>query len=154
MPKHLRCSSHTLNLLATSDVNSVLNSNIPLRTRHTSILNKCNELWKCAARPKSAEVLQKILGHTLSYPTVTRWNSFFNSISQILSISKDNLTKLYRDLNLKENLKGADLLYLQEYCCILKPIAETVDFLQGDTHTYFGYLIQSITSLKTKLIKV
>ena len=154
LPRHVRCSSHTLNLLATTDVNAALNTSLSMRSRHTNILAKCSNLWKLASKPKSAEILKKVLGHSLSYPTVTRWNSFYDSVSQILSISKENMNKLTEELQLKEPLKDADKAYLQEYCKILKPVAETVDFLQGENNTYFGFIIPSITSLRLKLQKI
>lgn len=154
LPRHLSCASHTFNLLATTDVNFVINSSAIMRSRHTNILHKFSDLWKYASKPKSAEVLENVLGHSLIYPTVTRWNSFYDSISQILSISKENMNKLSDELQIKEPLKDADTGYLQEYCAILKPVAETVDFLQDESNTYFGYLIPSITSLQLKLQKV
>lgn len=36
----------------------------------------------------------------------------------------------------------------------MKPLAETLDFLQGDQNTYYGYLLPSIISMYTKLEKI
>lgn len=40
--------------------------------------------------------------------------------------------------------------YLDEYCVVVKPLAETLDFLQGETNTYFRVLLSSITPLVNK----
>ncbi len=51
-------------------------------------MEKCNELWNSAGRPKSAEVIQEVLGHTLTRPGPTRWNSLFDSLKNILKIKR------------------------------------------------------------------
>lgn len=88
LPKHVRCASHTLNLIATTDIKNTIQKDITLRTRHTNILAKCNSLWKMASRPKTAEIIQETLGHTLSYPGPTRWNSLYDAITQIIAEKK------------------------------------------------------------------
>lgn len=82
LPRHIRCASHTLNLIATTDIKSMMQKNTSLRTKHTNCVSKCNILWKMASKPKSAEIIQKVLGHTLSYPGPTRWNSFYDAVSR------------------------------------------------------------------------
>lgn len=47
-----------------------------------------------------------------------------------------------------------DFLFLEEYCTVMKPLAETLNFLQGDQNTYYGYLLPSIVSMHTKLEKI
>jgi len=154
LPKHLRCASHTLNLLATTDFHNAINTNASLKSRHERVVQKCNKLWKKASKPKSAEIIQEMLGHTLSYPCITRWNSFYNSMSQILKC-KSQLKDLFDKLDLsKDCFRDTELQYLEEYCIILKPIAETLDFLQGENNTFYGYFMPSILSLKVKLTKL
>lgn len=45
-------------------------------------------------------------------------------------------------------------MYLEEYEKVLTPLALTLDFLQGQNNTYFGYLLPSILSLKNQLHKL
>lgn len=66
LPKHKRCASHTLNLLATTDINNILKTNQIFKSRHEKVLQKCNILWNKAGRPNSAEIIKNVLGHTLS----------------------------------------------------------------------------------------
>lgn len=153
MPLHIRCATHTLNLLATTDYNNIVKNSISFKTRHTSAMKKCNILWKWAGQPNSVEVFEKYLGHSISYPVPTRWNSYFDSISEILSIKQDVFNTIQSDLNINipDKLTDSDMAYLKEYCTVLKPIAETIDFLQGQENTFFGYLVPSIVSLKNKM---
>lgn len=65
-------------------------------------MKKCNALWKVVGRPKSAEIIQNKLQHTLSRSSVTRWNSLFDSLQQILSIKEKNV-QLHRELNTKNS---------------------------------------------------
>lgn len=153
LPKHKRCASHTLNLLATTDINNILKTNQALKSRHEKVLQKCNVLWNKAGRPKSAEIIQMVLGHTLSYPAVTRWNSLYSAIKQIIT-EKDKLKELYQKLDIKDGLKEAEIIYLEEYLAILSPVAETLNFLQGERNTFYGYLLPSIISLKVKFDKL
>ncbi|CAH1105939.1 unnamed protein product [Psylliodes chrysocephalus] len=61
LPKHLRCATHTLNLIATADFKNTVRSIPTLRTREKNAFNKCAQLWKKFNKPKSNEILIKIL---------------------------------------------------------------------------------------------
>ncbi|CAG9832006.1 unnamed protein product [Diabrotica balteata] len=152
LPKHMRCATHTLNLIATTDYkNTVIN--IPtIRIREKNAFSKCAQLWKKSNKPKSNEVIIKILGHTLSSPGATRWNSTFDAVSQILQ-AKEKLPILLQNLTL-EPFKETELLYLEEYCLVMKPLALTLDLLQGEENVSFGYLLPSLISLINKYEKL
>lgn len=73
LPAHFRCFSHTLSLCTTTDANKLLTEqDMPLSQTYVAIMKKCNVLWKAAGGPKSAEVIQDVLGHMLSRPGETR----------------------------------------------------------------------------------
>lgn len=153
LPKHVRCSSHTLNLIATTDIKNTIQKDISLRTRHTNVLAKCNSLWKMANRPKSAEIIQETLGHILSYPGQTRWNSLYDALTQIIQ-EKDHLQVLFEKLginNQNQMLKDSEISFLTDYCQILKPLANSIDILQGDKNNFFGYLMPTLGSLFKKM---
>lgn len=150
LPNHQRCISHLINLIASSDSLKIMNKNEAIRSKHTKIMNKCSQLWNKAGRPKSAEIIKHVLGHSLSYPGVTRWNSYFDSITQILNV-QDKLPTLSEQLGLKNGLKDNEIEYLSEYVKILKPLALALDILQGEHNTHFGYIIPTIGSMYFKL---
>uniref|UniRef100_A0A2H1VYL3 SFRICE_034675 n=1 Tax=Spodoptera frugiperda TaxID=7108 RepID=A0A2H1VYL3_SPOFR len=108
---------------------------------HAAVINKCNVLWKAAARPKSAEIIQDVLQHTLSRPGETRWNSLFDSLKQIQSIKEKNLL-LHRSLNIKNAFKENEFEYIKEYLICAAPVAEALNIMQSET-TYIMPLIEA-----------
>lgn len=48
-------------------------------------------------------------------------------------------------------LKESEMNFLNEYCKILKPLANAIDILQGDKNTFFGYLMPTLGSLYIKM---
>lgn len=152
LPPHKRCASHSINLIVTTDINNVIERNVILRNRHMHSIAKCKELWKKANRPKTAEIIKSHLGHTLSSPGLTRWNSLYDSINQIIS-EKKKLPTLFQKLQLQSFTEN-EFLYLEEYLEITKPLTETLDFLQTETNIFYGSFLPSIISLQNKLSKL
>uniref|UniRef100_A0A2A4JC28 HAT C-terminal dimerisation domain-containing protein n=1 Tax=Heliothis virescens TaxID=7102 RepID=A0A2A4JC28_HELVI len=156
LPAHLRCSAHKLNLCATTDAGKVLrNQNTLLSKTHERVINKCNKLWNAAGRPKSAEVIQTVLGHTLSRPGDTRWNSTYDALGQIYAI-KDKSISLYEVLKISGSgqLWQNEFNYIDEYLKCSKPIAEALDILQGEKDMFYGLLLPCLLSLRRKLKKL
>ncbi|KAL1516288.1 hypothetical protein ABEB36_000207 [Hypothenemus hampei] len=58
LPEHLRCAAHTLNLCASSDFKKILNGFQSVNGIHKRVIRKCNNLWKAASQPKSAEIIE------------------------------------------------------------------------------------------------
>lgn len=148
LPQHLRCASHTLNLIATTDINKSIESNPSISRIHHPTLAKCSTLWNASGRPKSAEIIFSILGHKLSYPCVTRWNSMYDSICQIIQF-QEKLPEVFESLKLKCTIKETELEYLREYIDIFGPLAAALDRLQGDG-CYYGQLLPTLFTLVKK----
>ncbi|KAI4463264.1 transposase-related [Holotrichia oblita] len=83
LPNHLRCSSHTLNLLATTDFRNLIIGTAASRLHHQAFA-KCTALWNLSRKPKSSEIINNVLGCCLTYPCPTRWNSLYDSTNQLL----------------------------------------------------------------------
>ncbi|BES96944.1 Hypothetical protein NTJ_09757 [Nesidiocoris tenuis] len=152
LPNHLRCCSHTLNLCAVADLKKLLAANKVYGNLHRSVMTKCSVLWHQASRPKSAEVIQDILGHTLSGPGITRWNSLYDSMKQISKI-RTKCPDVSKALKIKTQqcMTDEDFAYIEEYIECSKPLAELLDLLQGEKNVYFGNFIPSLYSLRRKL---
>lgn len=154
LAKHVRCASHTLNLIATTDVKNAIQKNIALRMRHTNCLSKCAVLWKMAGRPKSAEIIYNVLGHTLSYPGITRWNSFYDAIFKIMK-EKEKIPILFEQLGIQNQcFKESEFQYMAEYLAVLKPVATALDILQGENNNFYGYLLPCLGSILKKFEKM
>jgi len=149
LPYHLRCASHTLSLLATTDFNNILKTSTANRYHHLAIA-KCSSLWNMSRKPKSSEIISNILNCSLLFPIITRWNSLFDSVSQLLKY-RDKLNTLTKELDLKFHFKEVDIDYLSEYVQLMKPIAIALDHLQGETNVYYGNLIPTLFSLRIRI---
>lgn len=150
LPAHLRCCAHTLSLCVTNDAAKILETSKDILNIHKQVMRKCNLLWKAAMRPKSAEIIQDILGHTLRRPCDTRWNSLYDSLQQVVNINS-KCCELFRALNIDHMLNENDFQYLEEHLACAQPIAEAIDILQGEDNTYYGITLPCLVALRRKL---
>ena len=65
---------------------------------------------------------------------MTRWNSKYDAIKKILEHKKKIVT-LFDILKLNK-LKGNEWVFLEEYCLLLEPLANSLDKLQGEKLNY------------------
>ncbi|KAG8180984.1 hypothetical protein JTE90_024732 [Oedothorax gibbosus] len=150
---HLRCCAHTLALCASSDVHNAIKSNSGLLSLHESAMKKCNILWRISNRPKSAEVLEQIIGRSLPRPTETRWNSLYDSLKVIVAV-KCHIEEINQKLHMTCSFSDEELTYLEEFVKCSKPVAEAIDILQGDKEAYYGSLLPTILAVRLKLQKL
>lgn len=154
LSRHIRCCAHTLSLCATNDIMKTIKSSPHLHEMHTKVMQKCNTLWNAASRPKSAEIIQSVLGHTLSRPGDTRWNSLFDSLTQIQKI-KEKFSELTKALDLKQcSFTVSDHNYIEEFLFCLKPLSQALDILQGDKNVFYGMVFPTLLCLQRKLMVI
>lgn len=90
LPRHTRCIAHTLSPCLITDVMWTIKEKENLNAVHSQTIRKYTLLWNAVSRPKSAEIIHNILGHTLNRPGDTRWNSLHDSPVQILKTKEKN----------------------------------------------------------------
>ncbi|KAL1516287.1 hypothetical protein ABEB36_000206 [Hypothenemus hampei] len=93
------------------------------------------------------------LGHTLSRPGETRWNSLFDSLKQIHSI-KDSSDQVFTALKCKDGLKRYEFDYLSEYLDCSEPIAKALDLMQQEKYCFYGMFFPCLLALRLKLKKL
>ena len=152
LPPHQRCASHTLSLVAVvKDSEKALDDNMYKRLSQSTFA-KCSALWRKASR--SHQVSEIVQGMAV-VPIEVRWNSYYNAMDKIRLIinkmSVDNYKILCAELEI-EALRNNEILFLREYCEVMKPVANALDIVQGEFQSYIGILLPMIILLKQKLL--
>ena len=84
LPKHIRCFSHSLNLVATTDSSKALRDET-YKTKLLNALEKAKKLWNTIGRcPQASEKVFDCIGAYLPRPNATRWNSMYDSLNALL----------------------------------------------------------------------
>jgi hypothetical protein len=156
LPPHQRCLSHTLSLIATTDVKSS-NFKGEFKKVYTSAFAKCFGLWNLISRStKAADVVEKHTKNAFLAPVPTRWNSLYDSLES-LQTRRQKLAifnvDIFNELKLPE-LRENEFLLLEEYKACMKPLAIALDRLQGEDNTFQGEIIPLLISTKKKLEKL
>jgi hypothetical protein len=95
LPPHARCAAHTLNLVASADIERArVNQTGPLAfpKEFTTATTKAMRIWQLHARSDAFKAkIKDIVGTRLKTPVVTRWNSTYDSLKCINHILGSNL---------------------------------------------------------------
>lgn len=156
LPPHRRCLSHLLNLLGGDFENSLTG-----RTKDCFIAtqNKLQSIWVFPRKSSKAKSYSKdILGCSLLIPCATRWNSKFDSFSKVLNLGQDKMNSYIAAL--KTNLKSAahlsklekdDWTMITLYVKVMKPVAISLDRLQGERDCGQGFILPTLFTMKHKI---
>ncbi len=153
LPPHRKCACHLLNLIATKD-----SGNIDGITKRTSVQTfaRLTGLWNKQNRSALvAEDIRRALGCLLVTPGDTRWNSTLDAVVKIRSIINDpeletKFDKLCDNI-ITKHLLPAHKTFVREYVEVMAPIACALDVLQGEKSMGLGYLLPTLTVVKTQL---
>lgn len=156
LPPHYRCASHTLDLIAKSDVDKMINTNTNFKKFYRKMLGKCTSIWsKQNMSPLAAEKIHDTLGVYFKTPNKTRWNCMYDALLQLKNIlnAQNGLDKINRVLDYCEIQRFTlqEIQLMNEYCDVMSHLADTLDFLQGEESMYMGFLLPSLYSLEKKL---
>nr|XP_055057217.1 uncharacterized protein LOC129441571 [Misgurnus anguillicaudatus] len=150
LPPHLRCASHTLNLVF-HDVEKWLKAN-ESKIIYRSAVSKCSAMWTKANRSSVAsELVENFFKKKLIVPTSTRWNSFHDALSRITDIPVAELNTVCTQFGIK-CFTDREYLFLKEYCIVLKPLTVALDILQGEENCYFGTLLPTLEVLMSRTL--
>lgn len=139
--------------MATTDFKNVI-KDTAVAALHGKTFAKCTQIWNGSRRPKASQEIHEIIGKQLTYPVVTRWNSLYDCVKELLKFEV-SLNLLLSATKTKNHdlspFTKRELAYLKEFMKLMEPISASLDYLQGDKHTYFGRLLPTIFTLKARL---
>lgn len=153
LPPQMRCASHTLSLLATTDAKKALSDNTYCKA-HQTAFKKLNALWvKVSRSTKSSDEVGLILDTKFTIPIITRWNSTYDAVKKVVHIGKNKVNEVCAKLQIGK-FSSADFSFLEEYILVMEPIATVLDVLQGEKNCYLGLVLPSLHLMKSKLSKL
>lgn len=94
-------------------------------------------------------MIYSVISANLKTPCVTRWNSLYDAVRQLLE-HKSSLSELCYRLGIP-SFESSEIEYLEEYVKVMKPIADAIDYLQGEKTMFFGYFLPALLSIKVKM---
>ena len=152
LPPHQRCASHTLNLVASADVEKHLLSSSLSKSLYRNSFGKCTTLWNKTRRSTlAADKMTEKLKRKLLVPSPTRWNSYFDAVSRVIENPSSVLNEFCNDIGVR-SFSEKELAFLKEYCVVLEPLSKGLDILQGEDRCYYGTLLPTLHTIikKTK----
>lgn len=152
LPHHLRCTSHMLGLVCTTDAAEALNASSAYMEINHAAMGKCSALWMCAGKPKLSDVVRYKLDSPLKYPCATRWSSMYDSVKAVV-VNKTKINSAMHSLNLP-TFEEVELEFLEEYCTVLEPLVAASTQLLGVEGCFYGDLIPTILVTELKLNKL
>lgn len=118
LPPHQRCACHTLNLVATRDIESALTQSEAFKKISRSTTGKCQALWNKQQRSTQAsDIIKNKLGCQLIVPSPTRWNSTYHALERLntcIQTKEQELQETCERLQVTR-FKVAELNFIQEY---------------------------------------
>ncbi|XP_038148767.1 uncharacterized protein LOC119788482 [Cyprinodon tularosa] len=154
LPPHQRCACHSLNLVATRDIEHALTQSETFKRLSRSTLAKCQALWNKQHRSTQAsDTIQEKLGCQLIVPILTRWNSTYHAMERLNTCI---LTKEQEFYEVCEKLqvarfKSTEFTFIQEYVKVMTPLAKALDVLQSDRMGFSGVLVPTISILLERM---
>lgn len=150
LPSFQRCVCHLMNLIVTEDLVLAV-SQSPSCQIYDGTMAKCSALWnKTNQSQLDPETMQDMWNMSLMVPSEFRWSSEYNAMQKIVSLTARQLSEVYAQLNISEP-NAEELAYLKEYVEVFKPLAFALDLLQEEQKSFFGLVIPTLLTLKTKL---
>jgi len=143
LPLHHRCSSHTLSLVGSTDVEKIVAKNPIYGRIHRAAMAKCSAIWNKVSRsPKACEEYTSVMNSQSLCPCPTRWNSLYDSVCSLLK-NNAKLKELCTATGISQS-KDVENKFLTEYVDCMQPIADSLDRLQGNKECFMGDLIPTL----------
>lgn len=145
LPAHFRCAVHRLNLVGSNDCEAALENSLCKRV-YRSLMAKVTEIFNKQSRSTLAsDKIYEALGELFQVHNSTRWNSLYDALAKVMSFLDEKPTQLhalFTDFQLRP-ITPEECLFLKEFQDAMKPLATTLDLLQGDGVS-IGFLLPAL----------
>ncbi|XP_066560504.1 zinc finger BED domain-containing protein 4 [Amia ocellicauda] len=150
LPPHQRCAANALGDIASEEVDRAMSSGVT-RSLYRNAMEKCSALWiKTHNYTFASKALEDLANMDTVVRNAARWLHEYRAIQKIVLLSKEHLGEACESLGV-DKFHSEDISLLQEYVEVLKPLAYSIDFIQGEKKCFLGYLLPTLLTLKTKL---
>lgn len=158
LPRNVRCASHTLNLIVTADIQKAIQDKLLTKQSfeylYVRSMELCSQLWNNLKRsPKQCELFTSKFGKLIRLPCPRRWNSLYNSLSDLIELDAVKLDEYSQESGLT-SLTSTQLSFLTEFVSCLAPVANSLDRLQGWTQISLSELIPCILQTQHHLSEI
>jgi len=123
-------------LIAASDISKISNNDYNKISKST--FNKLTNFWNLASRSTAA--------------SDTIYDICKCKFEQKISYHKENVCILFEKLHLPK-LKVSEWAFIEEYCNVMKPLAFSLDKLQGEKNSFLGYVAPALLVLRKLLMQ-
>jgi hypothetical protein len=136
-------------LITATDADNAL-SDAAYKRVYRQAMAKATAIWNlCSRSTKAADAAFDIVGHRFTVPCVTRWNSYYAAVRSIIA-AENKLNDVCIALSVAP-FGSQELLFLREYLSLVEPLAVALDILQGDKFACLGFVLPTLSQLKSKL---
>jgi hypothetical protein len=150
LPKHIGCSCHLLNLIATTDINNI--NNVTIKKKKKRFDAKLQKIWNKQSRSSLAsDYIKDKLG--VLFVLYTRCNSLYDAVAcvtKLIETKNDELSDLFLHFNIVPFTK-AEEEFLLEYVRIMEPFTQALDVLQNEEKMSLGCVLPTIRLLQEKM---
>jgi len=141
LPDHMKCCSHTLNLIATTDAEEAL-TDTTCKKLYRQCMGKATALWNLTSRSiKAGNAVYAILSYRLVIPNcVTRWNSYHDASKKTMS-AETKLIEVYKAVSLPTFVQ-TEISFLKEYIEVMGPLAASWISCKVISNVHWGLYCQ------------
>lgn len=154
LPKHVKCLAHSFNLVCSTDLLKEIEKETSIKQLHKTTINKAKLLWTSQNTSiVKSDFLQSKLKRILKTPNQTRWNSFFDSLVDLVKVLETQPINLNLCLDYFKitQFTTNEIEYLKAFVKVMEPAAIALDIIQGDKDVYLGISIPLLIKTLSKL---
>jgi predicted small metal-binding protein len=155
LPPHMRCTCHTLNLIATTDVEKIRSR--PFLKIKKSLDLKLKSIWNKQKRSSLAsDFIKSKMGELFVICNDTRWNSYYDGLAKVehfIDKKDEALNETFEHFKITK-LTAVEKDFLKVFVRVMKPLSQALDIFQNEESMSVGCVLPVLTVLKEKLVEM